>query len=124
MCPPGFTMTVSPTRTWSDGYFNCLTMAADCDGSGEKIEKTLDSPPASANRKALQNLGSKDEASDDQRGEELSNRQGRKKSDGHREFHRHLSFDDVLEGLLENRISADQRGRNADYADVRKRLPK
>jgi len=42
----------------------------------------------------------------------------------HREFHRHLSFNDVLEGFFENGISADQGGRDADYADVRKGLPK
>jgi hypothetical protein len=94
------------------------------DGSGEKIEKTLDSPTASANGETLQNLSRKDEASDDQSGEELPNRQGRKKRDGHREFHRHLSFNDVLEGFLENWISADQGSRDADYTDVRKRPPK
>jgi len=54
---------------------------------------------------------------------ELSNRQSREKRDGHREFHRHLSLNDVLEGFLENGKSADQGSRNADYADMRKRLP-
>src|SRR5579872_7120992 len=104
-------------------YFNHLTVAADCNGSGEKIEKTLNGPPASANCETLQNLSGQDEASDNQSGEELSNRQSREESDGHREFHRHLSLNDILESLFENRISADQRCRDADDADVRKRLP-
>jgi hypothetical protein len=100
-----------------------LIIAANCDDSGEKIEKTLDGPPASTNCETLQNLGGKDEASDDKSGEELCNRQSREKRDGHREFHRHLSFNDVLEGFLENGIPADQRSRDTDYADARKRLP-
>jgi hypothetical protein len=104
--------------------FHYLIIAADCNGSGEKIKKTLDSPPASTNRQTLQNLGGKDEASNNQSCEELSNRQSREKSDGHREFHRHLSFNDVLESFLENGISADESSRGADNTYVRKRLPK
>ena len=76
------------------------------------------------NGEPFQDLGGQHEAGDDQGRKELPNRQSREKSDGHREFHRHLSFDDVLEGFLENGISADQGGRDADYTDVRKRLPK
>src|SRR5438309_10628717 len=43
---------------------------------------------------------------------------------GHREFHRHLSFDDVLDRFLEDRIPADQRSCDANYTDARKWLPK
>src|SRR5579872_1889388 len=56
-------------------YFNHLAITADCDGSGEKIEKTLNSPSASPDCETLQNLSGQDEASDDQSSEELSNRQ-------------------------------------------------
>jgi hypothetical protein len=59
------------------------------------------------------------EASDDQSSEKLPNRQCREKRDGHREFHRHLSFRNVLEGFLENRIAADRGSRDAGYIDVR-----
>jgi hypothetical protein len=44
-------------------------------------------------------------------------------SDGHREFHGHFAFDDVLKGLFENRPAADERCCHADNADVRERLP-
>jgi hypothetical protein len=50
--------------------------------------------------------------------------QRRKQSNGHREFHRHLSFDNVLEGFLEDGISADQSGGDADHTNVRERFPK
>jgi len=105
-------------------HFNHLTATPNCDGSGEKIEKALDSPPASSNREPLQYLGGKHEAGDNQGGEELSNCQSRQERDGHREFHRHFAFNDVFESFPENGVSADQGGHDADDADVRKRLPK
>ena len=43
----------------------------------EKIEQTLDSPPASADCEPLQHFGGKDETGDDQSSEELSDRQSR-----------------------------------------------
>jgi hypothetical protein len=42
-------------------YFHYLIIAADCDGSGKKIEKTLDSSSASTNGESFQHLGGKDE---------------------------------------------------------------
>src|ERR1700683_4023727 len=59
------------------------------------------------------------EASDDQSSEKLTKRQCREKRDVHRECHRHLSFRNVLEGFLENRIAADRGSRDAGYIDVR-----
>jgi hypothetical protein len=58
-------------------YLQYLTIAPDRGGSGKIIEKTLDGFPASPNRETLQYLSGKDEGSDDQGGEELSNRQRR-----------------------------------------------
>ena len=88
-------------------YFKHVTIAPDCGGSRKKIEKILNCPPAPPNCQTFQDLSGKHKACDDQGSEELSNRQGSEKSDGHREFHRHLSFDDVLESFPENGISAD-----------------
>ena len=42
---------------------------------------------------------------------------------GHREFHRHLSFDDVFEGFLEDGISTNDGCDNPNYADSRERFP-
>src|SRR5437667_967726 len=91
---------------------------------GKEIEQILNGSPASPNCETFQNFGGKHEASNDQRSEELSDSQRRDKSDGHREFHRHLSFDDVLDRFLEDRIPADQRSCDANYTDARKWLPK
>jgi hypothetical protein len=57
-----------------------------------------------------QTLNRQHESSDNQSSEEFADSQGRKKGDGHRQFHRHLPFDDVLEGFLEYRTSTDQSG--------------
>src|ERR1700721_2014534 len=104
-------------------YLLHLTIAPDRGGSGKKIEKTLDCSPASPNSETLQYLSGEDEGRNDQGGEELTNRQRSKKSDRHREFHRHLAFDVVLECFFENGISADESSRYADHADVRKCPP-
>ena len=43
---------------------------------------------------------------------------------GHREFHCHLAFDNVLEGFFEDRVATDQGRSDANYTDAGEWLPK
>ena len=78
---------------------------------------------AASDREAFQNLGGQHESRDHQRGKEFTNGQGGKKRDGHRQFHCHFSFDNILEGFLEDGIATDQGSRETNYTEARKWLP-
>jgi hypothetical protein len=78
----------------------------------------------SPNSETFEHLGGKHEGCNYQGREKLSDRQRRKKRDGHRKFHRHLALDNVLERLFEDGVTTDQGRRDANYADAREWLPK
>lgn len=97
-----------------------------CDDAGrvgEEIEQAADRPPPPADRQAFEDLGDENEEHDDERGEELPDADGGSKRDGHRQLHRHPAFQNVLQGLLENRPATYQGDENADHTHVGKRLP-
>src|SRR5580700_5870892 len=89
----------------------------------QEVEHVLNRAPATTNRQSFKDLGRKDERGDDQSGEELANGQSRNECDRHRELHRHPAFDDVLEGFLEDRVAANQRGRKSNHTNPMKWLP-
>src|SRR5580704_13500703 len=105
------------------GHFKSLTLPEHAGGLRKKIEHVLNGTPPAAHSESFEDFGSQHERGNDQRGKELSDSQRRSECDGHRKLHRHPAFDDILECLLEDRITADQGGRQSYYADAMKRLP-
>jgi hypothetical protein len=89
-------------------YFTNQTVAAHAYCIGQKIQQILNGPAPVPDGQVFQYPSHKHEAGNYRRGKELSDRQCRKQRDGHREFHRHFSLNNVLAGLLEDGISADE----------------
>ncbi len=84
----------------------------------QKIKKVFVGSPPPANGQPFQYLGDENKQDNDQSGEELANRQGRTQGDGHGEFHRHASDDEVGDRLLEDRIAAKQSRHECDHVEA------
>ena len=104
-------------------HFDDLAVSEHARGLGKKVQHVLNGAAPAADGEPFENLRCEDKRGDDQRGEELADRQRGNEGDGHGELHRHAALKNVLERLFEDGVAADQRGHQADDAYPVERLP-
>src|SRR5580698_853576 len=105
-------------------HFDNLIAPENAGRLRKEVEHVLNGTTPTTYSKPLKDLRCKNECSNDQRREELADCKRGDKGDGHGEFHGHAALDDVLECFLEDGISADECGDQANNAYPMKRLPK
>src|SRR5882762_5314998 len=83
-----------------------------CSGR-QQIDQVANRVPPAAHGEPLEDFRHEHEQSDHQCRENFPDRQRRQNRDGHREFHRHLPFENILNRFAEYRVSAND---GANYA--------
>ena len=88
----------------------------------QKLEQIADRLAAAADGHVFQHFGDQNEQGDDERGKKLADRGCRDDRNRHRQLHGHAAFNDILEGLLDDRPASDCQPEDSDDADVGIRL--
>ena len=117
--------TMSPTPSGLRGDARRLRPRGEPPRSrGKRSSRSLMARRAPADRQVLEHLGDQHEEDDDERRERLADRERRDERDRHRQLHRHPPLPERLEGLLEDRVAADERRREGHRVDLQERLPR